>query len=212
MNTKVNFRFARYAETILIVLVLSILIFVSGHSQVQSQIGGDDPLLPQKDAGTQAVITGDGVVPGGPGFVMISPLSFKPYALDDEWAYTMGYLYNPGTSQVSTLTAGLTLPHGATLTKVTLYYKDAVAGSVELRLFQGTSAEGASVLADIHTSESLPTYRYLSTTEIMNPIVDNQNYSYFIAVYLPNNAGTNALLTNARIDYEYPGYLPCIQK
>lgn len=73
MNTKISL------QTILIVLILSILVFVSTDAHVKGQIGGDDNPLSVNEADNQAVITAGSPVPGGPGFIMVSPFEFRPY-------------------------------------------------------------------------------------------------------------------------------------
>jgi len=215
MNTKVNLHFAHFVQTILIVLLLAILIIVSTDSHVQGQIGGDDSFPSQDESSTEgAVIEGDGIVPGGPGFIMISPFDFKPAQPSYVWSYGGGGngLYNPSASTAIFVT-GLTLPHNATLTKLTLYYKDShVSKDFAIILYKGDGVSVLVPMATLETSGEAIAYRYMSTTEIIDSVVDNQNYSYFLYVWFPPDAVETIMLTNVRIDYAYTSDLPLVMK
>lgn len=216
MNTKVNLHFAHFVQTILIVLLLAILIIVSTDSHVQGQIGGDDSLLSQDVTSTQGgTIEGTGIVPGGPGFIMVSPFDFKPAQPSDLWSYGGGGngLYNPNTTDPSDFVTGLTLPHNATLSKLTLYYKDShPSKNFYIILYKGDGVSALVPMATLETSGEALAYRYMSTTEITDPVVDNQNYSYFLYVWFNADAGEANMLTNVRIDYAYTSDLPLVMK
>lgn len=185
------------------------LVFVSTDAQVKGQIGGDDPLFTQNDTSTEAVITGDSPVPGGPGFIMVSPFEFKPYSTSYEWGFLGKSVYNPGLSY-SHMVAGLNLPDGATITKLTLFYKDNVASDLTLYLFRGSMDNTEYQMAHVLSEDWDTTYRFVSTTSISDPVVNNQVFSYFLYVYFPGNVGQNVLLTNVRIDYGYTTVAPLI--
>lgn len=212
MNTKTGLSFARFAQTILIVFILSILGFVSAEANVKGQIGTIDSPFFGNPAVSQSVIEGDGVVPGGPGFMMISPLAFKPTFSTYQWAYSGVGLYNPSTTSNSDFVVGLTLPHNATLTKLTLYYKDDSAQNINVFLYKANGLGAATYISYLVSSGAVPAFRYMSTTEISQPVVDNQNYSYFLEVLFPINVGESIVLTNVRIDYEYTTVAPVIMK
>ena len=212
MNTKVNL------QTILIVLLLSVLIFVSTGTHVQGQIGGDDLIFSQDQTGTEGVIEGTGVVPGGPGFIMISPFDFKPlyYHEDDAWSYEFsGHwgVFNPSETDQSWLVAGVTLPHNATITKLTIYYKDSdTTKDFFIGLNRSYIVGDVFSVATLQTSGEATAFRTLSTTEITDRVVDNQNNSYFLSVWFPAGASDSIMLTNVRIDYGYTVYTPTIMK
>lgn len=205
MNTKVN------GQSILIVLLLSILIFVSTGTHVQGQIGGDTPVASEDESSTQGVIEGTGIVPGGPGFIMISPFDFRPRPNDNTWAYSDGSLYNLGANAIS-METGLTLPHGATISKVTLYYKDNSAEELRLILARGNGSGETEKMLDLKTLDAMTAFRYASLPVSVTPVIDNQNYSYYLYVSLAGNVNMDILLSNVRIDYGYTVYTPSVMK
>lgn len=208
MNAKLN------AQSILIVLLLSILIFVSTDSNVQGQISGDDIFLTQDETGTGGVIEGDGIVPGGPGFIMVSAHDFNSLSNTIEMSFSMGAnLRNPSPTEDGNYSTGLTLPHGATITKVTLYYRDNDATEnmiVSLsRTFGGGQSGNSAILS---TSDSVPSFRFLSQTTILYPVIDNQSYSYYLTLHLPADTFSTLLFTSVRIDYGYTASVPLVMK
>jgi len=54
-------------------------------------------------------------------------------------------------------------------------------------------------------------YGNKETTLIDHQVIDLQEYSYVIEVYLRKDHSTNIGLTGIRIDFEYPSYLPLIE-
>jgi len=201
MNTKIN------AQTILIVLMVCVTVFISTYTYVNAQVGGDTSLF--ENASTEGEAVTSDPVEGGPGFIMVSPVDFKPYTTTSAWTYTAGYVYNP-SSVDSTLAAGLTLPHGATITKLTLYFKDNSISEMTLYLYQIGQAALSYEMAMIRTFENYNFYRHISTTNLNFEIVDNQSYSYLLFIDIPGSAGINLMLTGVRIDYEYTSYSPMI--
>lgn len=213
MNTKVYACNSSSVKTILIVLIVLALAIISTHSQVQGQIGGNDASLPKSDTSAQAVVTGDGIVDGGPGFVMVSPFDFRPYSAADQWQYMNTGLINPSLANESVLVAGLTLPHKASITKLTLYYKDNYApNNMVVSLVRGLGNGAAETMASFTTQGEMTAFRYDSVSLIITPVADNQTFSYFLLLRIPPNAGEKLMLTNVRIDYEYTVYTPTIMK
>jgi phytoene/squalene synthetase len=72
--------------------------------------------------------------------------------------------------------AGLTLPHGATITKVTLYFKDNSASDMVLYLFCRNLDNIENQMAHVVSEGAETLFRNLSTTTINYPIVDNQSF------------------------------------
>jgi hypothetical protein len=62
-------------------------------------------------------------VPGGTGFVSLSPFAFKPYSATGSCAYFYQALYNPGVS-FTNYVAQVQLPDHASITKLIVYYFD----------------------------------------------------------------------------------------
>jgi hypothetical protein len=167
--------FASFAKTILIVslaglvLILFVMVFSPSGTDVSAQVGVDDGLWFEDKTIEEGVIMGDGVVPGGPGFIMVSAFDFKPYYQDtnNAWVYLGPQVHNPHESSFSYLVAGLTLPHGARITQLTLYYPDnSAAFNLELYLTQSDGSGGSFTMSSLHTDGTAVAYRTLSTTAI----------------------------------------------
>lgn len=203
MNTKVN------PQTILIVFMLCVTVIFSTNSYAKAQGGGTSGAIENAQEGEIMVDP----VPGGPGYIMVSAHDFRPFSSNLDMSFvTSVNLRNQGNTDAFYST-GLTLPHGATIKKVTLYYfvgDDTKNMTLVLgRAFGGGQYSDCVV---IRTTDSVPSYRTLSQTTIANPVIDNRSYSYFLSLTLPANTINTMRFTSVRIDYEYPGYLPCVQK
>ncbi|NLG41195.1 MAG: hypothetical protein GX544_05780 [Chloroflexi bacterium] len=211
MKTKFDLHFSRIRRTILILIVLSL--FLVTYTYVLAQIGeiGDDLLGNTPNVGETITLN---PVPGGPGFIMISALDFTPYDSLTPWAYYSAKLYNPSTTEASTMVSGLTLPHGATITQLTIYYKDDHATIDPLLRLFSTEADGHTLwMAEISSWGSpSPTPNANFTTEIDQPVVDNQNRSYALVLNLPANGLKNIEIINVRIDYAYTNFAPLVTK
>lgn len=227
MKTTNDVRFARFAgfasfaKTILIVslaglvLTLSLMVFSPSGTDVSAQVGVDEGPWFLENTAKGGVLMGDGVVPGGPGFIMVSVFDFKPYYSDwnNTWEYLGPQVHNPHVSSFSYLVAGLTLPHGATITQLTLYYLDNSAlHNLELYLTQNNGSGSSFTMSSLVTESTAVAYRTLSTTAIDNSTVDNQNNSYSLYLNLPPDPDDELLVTNVRVDYEYTSYTPLIAK
>jgi|LSQX01.3.fsa_nt_gb hypothetical protein len=192
---------------ILLVLNLFVTFFLSKNSFVKAQPGvepGEELQIEQIEAGVNAEVN---EVPGGPGFIMINPFQFRPRSPSDSWEYISSFLYNP-SNEYSSLVAPLNLPHGATITKVTLYYLDNTSSNMGLYLVR----EEANDKVYMAYTSSNNSSKNASDSSINSPIVDNQSYSYYLMLGIDAGWGTDLLLTNVRIDYAYNSNLPLINK
>lgn len=203
MNTKVN------VQTILIVFMVCVTVIVTANSSAKAQVGGENNSL--LGNATESEIMVD-PVPGGPGFIMVSVFDFKPYFSDYEITHTGSSLYNASTTQQLILNAGITLPHGATITKVTLYFLDNVSSNLTLYLAWANGDGYGITMTTLLSAGAQAGFRSVSKTTLSDNIVDNQNYSYFLQLVLPPNASTELRVSNVRIDYEYTVYTPTIMK
>ena len=150
-------------------------------------------------------------VPGGPGFYAQSSLHFRPYLPLYEYDYAGTDLYNPGTG-TGYYEAPLALPNGATITKLVVYYWDNSAtldltGQLYRVAFDGT---GAAPMAVVSSSGYSAVYSYAETASIVNPVVDQQSYSYLLELTLPPSLDLR--LVGMRIDYAYAVSLPIMMK
>jgi len=205
MNTKFKLR------SILLALVLCLLIIASANSWVSAQVGGDDGQELQNEPTTGGELTGTGLVPGGPGFIMVSAFDFQPLIPTFVWSVSGSGIINNGP--VIEMVAGLTLPHGATITKMTLYYRDFnMEKNLRILLMRGDGLTEGLPLADMETFGTADAFRYLSITGFVDPKVDNQLYSYYLMVVFPAASSSDIVLAQVRLDYDYPSYLPTVMK
>lgn len=210
MNTRLTLSFTYFARRILIVLILSVLVFGATIAYVQAQTGGEPDTL-QNALESEIMID---PVPGGPGFIMINPFAFRPYYTTTPWGYYGIDLYNPSLTDASNMRAALTLPHGATITKVTLYYIDGSSKDLTLFLVRVSGNLNMKYLANVITSGNVPDERVISVEPSAFNIVDNQSFSYYLGANFPasNSVAANLLLINVRIDYAYTVYTPTIMR
>lgn len=102
--------------------------------------------------------------------------------------------------------AGINLPQGATVTKVSFgYYKTAAGDSVTFRLYRRDRSTGA--IDQMWTGSGLTSgsYAEIESESITYPVVDNENYAYLL--YADLNATTDpddARLYLARIRQTVP--------
>lgn len=200
-------------QKLLAVIVLSIVLIISSNTVASAQRGGEEGGLIQSglftDASTIELID----VPGGPGLVMVSPFEFRPYNPDvDKVKFVEAALYNP-ISLPSNSAAPLTLPHSASLTKLTLYfYDDYVPQDMRLILYRSAVNGIISPVTSISPTGMNTGINYLSSTTFTpgSEVIDNRNYSYFLLAYIPGGGSNNLALVNVRIDYAYTTSLPVV--
>ena len=198
MNTNLNHGFAK---TILIIFMVCLTVFIATTPSVMAQQGGEKDILLDP-------------IPDGPGFIMVSPFDFRPYSSTTPWEFgAMPYLFNPSTTLDAVLEAGLTLPHGATITKVTLYFEDNSATNMSLFLNMSEIDGYVTRIATIETAGAQAGYQSVSApTNINYNVVDNKISSYYLELVLPANSLSNLELMNVRIDYAYTSDLPLVIK
>lgn len=205
MNTKLKF------QSILLILLMSLLALSFAGSRAFAQVGGDDNPEVQSAQTTGGVLTGTGLVPGGPGFIMVSAFDFHPYLPTEIWSVSGSGIINNGPEII--MVTGLSLPHGATITKMTLYYRDVSADkNIRLVFSRGDGLTDSIQLANIFSSGTADAYRYLSVTSFVDPVIDNQLYSYYLMAIFPAATSSDVVLAQVRLDYDYPSYLPTVMK
>lgn len=170
---------------------------------------GEELQIEQIEAGVNAEVD---EVPGGPGFIMINPYQFRPSMNNIPWNFLSWHLYNQSSNEYSYMVAPLNLPHGATITSLTLYFLDNSQKNMSLDLYGASGKNIFRSMASIQTNDQDGTYRNKSETAIKNATVDNQSYSYYLEVIFEPGGSTNLRLTNVRIDYAYNSSLPLINK
>ena len=141
--------------------------------------------------------------PGYPKPLSIHPSAFMPSYDTYAWRYTDSTLRNNAVLTAQYFYAPVYLPQGARVTKLTLFgYREDILADLILQLFRvtavGTQTEMAVVIADWEADFSS---KYDDT--IVNPVVDNENYSYMLKVEInPNDADSDVMLSKAQIDWQ----------
>lgn len=105
--------------------------------------------------------------------------------------------------------APVILPQGATITRLTLYYRDPGVGQAEAVLIRHQHySNDATALASVASSDTwTPSFGQVSTTSFGGPlIVDNTLYAYFVALALP--AGGTVWACAVEIEYLAPAQAP----
>lgn len=172
---------------------------------------------PQGSAGESVIPNLNGPlapVPGGPGFVSLSPFALKNHSYTEAYAYSGQMLYNP-TQFLSLYEGPLALPHGATITKFVVYFYDNdPSQDIIVSLSQGPFTDGyTSPIVQIQSTSYDPNnLQVLEAIPTSNNVVDNQNNTYSVETYLPSSPNIDVALVGVRVDYAYPGMLPLIQK
>lgn len=193
-----------------LVLCISILLstVMVGSTVTAQEVVQDNSIL---TASPEQNIQGGSPVPGGPGFISVSTFAFKPYSSLYDLSYNNLKMFNGGTN-AGTYIAPVNLPHGATINKVVLFYQDnRQAENLALFVYRGNLFDGSfDVVAGAFPNASSG-FGYIEGT-IFYPLVNNQLYSYTLAVNIPGGCGLDLALINIRIDYDYPVFLPTVQK
>ncbi len=199
------------AENLRIALiVLLMLIFaLNGPHEAGAQTGDQDPGASALPSAAPNVVE---AVPGGPGYVSLSGLNFRPYIPSLSYSFSSGGIQNTGAS-LAYFIAPFQIPNGATINKMVVYYFDQDAGAtkdLEVELLELPLGSGVGVMATFMSSGSLSGPVYGETTTILDPLVNLSINSYAIQVGLP--ASINVLLTAVRIDYVFQTSLPLVTR
>jgi len=137
----------------------------------------------------------------------MSPLSFSPASfvprLDTyQWEIFQDTLRNRVILTPQNFSAGVLFPPGVTVTNVTLYgYRSDAAATLDLVLFRVDSEQNLVVMANVvgNWSDGFGS-RYVDT--ITNPVVNNDDYSYLLTVYLdPNAVASDVQFSRATIQF-----------
>ncbi|MDH4209795.1 MAG: hypothetical protein OEV76_13035 [Anaerolineae bacterium] len=162
---------------------------------------------PQGNAGVLAA-----AVPGGPGFVTQSGYLFKPVDPSYKWDYTRkGELYNPGDTAAG-YAAPLSLPHGATVTKVVVWYYDILEANLTVTLERAHLDNNTYDTMASVASSGTAGYGYGEDESIDYAEIDLQSYAYYAYLTMPGLGSSDFTLVGIRVDYEYPGYVPLAMK
>ncbi|RME12849.1 MAG: hypothetical protein D6816_00510, partial [Bacteroidetes bacterium] len=127
----------------------------------------------------------------------IPPAAFNP--ADNSGSYIQaGYYIAPGASSPATIFyAPVNLPQGAIVTQFTFHWYDASGADGTADLNQSKPHSTPVKMASALTSGSAG-QSFTTDTTIVNAVIDNTQYSYFIALYLPDS---NVIAYDIFIEY-----------
>jgi len=201
-----------HEKRISIILFISLVILMSSNSLVVAQDGFD---LGNADDNESLEDEALAPVPGGPGFVSLSPRAFTPVIGGANWNFVDGDLYPMTDSSTGSFIANISLPHGAIVSKFVLYYYDN-SHDVDFTAHLWRSPHAGGMDEPMASSNSWyeDGFGNLSDTSIDYAEIDLQNYGYFVRVNFtsPYTEGQNLRLAGVRVDYSFPSYLPGVTK
>jgi hypothetical protein len=191
-----------------LVILFILMAATSSITYTVAALGGGGGLTAPGNQSSAAV----SAVPGGPGYVTISGIEFKPYNfLSAKFNYLGISIYNTGTAS-DYFVAVLSIPNGVTINQIVVYYADSDAtNDLNVQLIRiSLNSNYGDTIATFSSSGSQSGIVSGTTTNIKNSKVDVSNYSYAFQVLLP--ASANVSLNAIRIDYGYQSTLPAIAK
>ena len=151
-------------------------------------------------------------VPCGPGFQMVNAFQFRTAPPDLLGNFYNDELINPGTLD-NFYQAALTLPNNITITGMVVYFCDNNSEKdycAAIWRFDPSTGNHLA-LAELCSSGAQDLYRNLIDTSIVEPVIDQQNYSYYVEVGMPP-VGSTLRVAAVRIDYAYTAQLPLVTR
>jgi len=213
----------KYRITMVGLVVLALLIGASAQEWLSIAVAASDQQLPGSKlvrVAAPGFRAAPGVlplvpVPGGPAFYSLSSWAFNPEYSDYQYYHGSDYLMNTGTEQ-NTFGAAISLPNGVTVNRFILFFTDMETSldlSATLRRYSLTN-HSVETMAQLVSSGDTSGQRYVETTSITSPVIDQQSYSYVVEVSLPpdNDDYVDIAMTDIRIDYGYALSLPLVRK
>jgi hypothetical protein len=204
---EITIRLSRPALIVLLVLTLTL-----GFSS--SQAIAQTPVQPEQEAS----LLGGGPVPGGPGYVSLSPFDFIPSELNTT-SFTRGGGYLCNGTAITQFFAPVHLPDRARVTQVVMYYKDNAAdGYVSVYLYMhpllSNSLYNMAIVAST-PPEKADTFTFAATPNISSAYstvnLSINSYLVYLTLYAYFTPAT-VCLTGVRIDYTYDTNLPAVMK
>jgi hypothetical protein len=145
------------------------------------------------------------------GNISVSYSAFVPPSSDDSVSYSTTYgLRNTDTHVLSPCFAPLQLPHGATITNATFYFYDYDTDWFDFYVCRGNTTDTYDQIGYAGNAPGSDTPEYanvsLSSLNADYATVDNNNYHYFLSLYLPYSSTSTSYYRfyYALIEYEYP--------
>lgn len=191
---------------VLVLLSLTLVLSSAGIVGAQTNVPENGII---EDATQQGVVPqGGGPVPGGPGFVALSPFDFQPRFSTYAYSYGLGLTNTSGVTEF--FYAPVQLPQNAVVNKMVLYFVDnSATDNITATLFYlPYLAEAGYPMTSAVSNNQLTTPQYLEATSITTPQVNNSINSYLVSVTL--HPTPDVRLLGVRIDYGFPTSLPVI--
>jgi hypothetical protein len=145
------------------------------------------------------------------GNISVSFSAFVPPSSDDSVSYSSGYgLRNTDTGALSPCFAPVQLPHEATITNATFYFYDNDYDFFDFYVARGNLTDTFDQIGYAGNAPGSDTPGFanvsLSTYCPEYAIVDNNNYHYFLQLYLPyaSTSSYNYRFYYALVEYELP--------
>jgi hypothetical protein len=141
--------------------------------------------------GVKLEINGDAHVDGSltwqtkTSYVSIPAAAFGPASNHYEFINVGSYLVNMDDNS-DTYTAGVQLPHGATVTKMTFYWRDDSTSDGYVELARAEDSMAIEILAVVYTSGNSG-FGNSSETTISHATIDNSQYTYILYLNLPDS-------------------------
>jgi len=148
-------------------------------------------------------------VPGGPGYVFVSPFAMIPRLSSQYYVFTGSCLQAPG-NESSYLNFPVDLPHGATITRLVAYFADFDASyNMIVTLYRDNYSDFNRTAIGQAVSFGSAGYINASDTTIDLAEVDLSSYGYSIELQIPAYISGSGFM-GARVDYSYPAYVPMV--
>jgi len=194
-------------QLILIAVLVVLLVF---------SLGGESGVIMINAAEPQAA-PALAAVPGGPGYIMVPATAFVPGSPTAGYTIFWGELSVPSGSPggLTFFYAPVYLPQGATLTRLTMYYRDTeldgnTLGVDLLRKPLPSTSSGEGVGLSVYGDQiGFSVYQSDTTPEPTRAVIDNSQYAYWLSLYV-YAAPVYLQLQAVRIDYGYDNNLPLV--
>jgi len=173
--------------SVVLYITAALVLLLGGPSGTSGALAGP---LPNKPASTNTAVA----AAAGTAVLTIPAAAFTPfedgYDFENHGRY-LQHFNNPTaiSGVVGWYLAPVHLPHGATVTKMTFYYRDNTTDDGSATLRRTISNGGYEDMASIDTSGgwSPPWYNSKSTTTINHAVIDNSYYNYWVLWELPRS-------------------------
>jgi hypothetical protein len=178
----------------------------TGPQGATGATGPEGPIGPKGDKGDigdtgPQGATGIGFEPTG--YIQIPASAFVRYNYDDN--VKVGSLITNYDTVSNILTAPVLLPHGVTITNVTSYWYDNDASlNIYCRLYRDLEDGFVYQVAEVDSSGNPGFSSTVDTTIHFSDTVDNSQYSYYIFLQMPADAGLNLRLRLITVGFSYP--------